>query len=46
LLREGAVIRGGIIPNSISGSKVPRHWEIKDTLAKKIWRDLGIPLAK
>jgi predicted RNA binding protein YcfA (HicA-like mRNA interferase family) len=31
--------------NTASGkhSTVPRHWEIKEGLARKICRDLGIP---
>jgi mRNA interferase HicA len=44
LLREGA--RHSVYHNPATGkvSTVPRHTEVNDFLARKICRDLGIPL--
>ena len=44
LLREGS--RHSVYYNPASGkvSSVPRHTEVNDYLARKICRDLGIPL--
>jgi mRNA interferase HicA len=43
-IREGS--KHTVYRNSANGSisTIPRHKEIKDQLAKKICRDLGIPL--
>ena len=44
LLREGA--NHSVFVNRAAGktSAVPRHAEINDALAKKICRDLGVPI--
>lgn len=44
LLREGA--NHSIFVNRAAGkaSAVPRHTEINDALAKKICKDLGVPI--
>ena len=44
LLREGA--NHSIFVNKAAGktSAVPRHTEINDDLAKKIYRDLAVPV--
>ena len=46
LLREGARHSWWHNPGLNKRSSVPRHNEIKDILAKKICRDLGIPPIK
>ena len=46
LLREGSKHSWWWNPDLNKRSSVPRHTEIKDTLAKKICKDLGIPLIK
>ena len=43
LLREGARHSIWWNPETKEKSAVPRHREIKDILAKKICKDLGIP---
>ncbi len=43
LLREGARHSWYINPAKNQRSSVPRHSEIKNILAKKICKDLGIP---
>ena len=45
LLREGANHSIWWNPASRRASTVPRHAEIFDQLARKICKDLGIPLA-
>jgi mRNA interferase HicA len=42
LLREGAKHSWWINPELNKRSAVPRHAEIKDILAKKICKDLGV----
>lgn len=39
-------IRGGLNPAEKKRSAIPRHNEIKDILANKICKDLGIPPIK
>jgi mRNA interferase HicA len=46
LLREGAKHSWWTNPALNKRSAVPRHNEIKDLLAKKICKDLGIPAKK
>ena len=46
LLREGRRHSWWYNPGLNKRSAVPRHSEIVDTLARKICRDLGIPLVK
>ncbi|MBN1253763.1 MAG: type II toxin-antitoxin system HicA family toxin [Deltaproteobacteria bacterium] len=46
LLREGGRHSWWWNPALNKRSSVPRHKEIQDTLAKKICKDLGIPLSK
>jgi mRNA interferase HicA len=46
LLREGAKHLWWINPPQNKRSAVPRHSEIRDRLAKKICKDLGIPVIK
>ncbi|MBI3362498.1 MAG: type II toxin-antitoxin system HicA family toxin [Chloroflexi bacterium] len=46
LLREGRRHSWWHNPAANKRSAVPRHNEISDTLAKKICKDLGIPLVK
>jgi mRNA interferase HicA len=46
LLREGGKHSWWHNPQQNRRSSVPRHTEIKDILAKKICRDLGVPPPK
>ena len=46
LLREGARHSWWFNPNHNKRSSVPRHAEIKDSLAKKICKDLGVPFVR
>ena len=46
LLREGKRHSWWWNPRLNKKSSVPRHIEIKDTLTKKICKDLGIPSIK
>lgn len=46
LLREGAKHSWWINPEQNQRSAVPRHTEIKEFLAIKICKDLGIPPVK
>ena len=46
LLREGSRHSWWWNPDQNKRSSVPRHTEIKDILAKKICKDLGIPSIK
>ena len=46
LLREGAKHSWWHNPNLNKKSSVPRHNEIKDILAKKICKDLGVEKIK
>lgn len=46
LVREGRRHSWWSNPNTNRRSSVPRHTEIKDLLARKICRDLGIPPVK
>jgi mRNA interferase HicA len=43
LLREGARHRAYYSPANNQTSAIPRHREINEFLARKIFRDLGIP---
>jgi mRNA interferase HicA len=45
-LREGSRHSWRWNPEQNKRSSVPRHMEVKDNLAKKICKDLGIPLIK
>ncbi|MCP3964692.1 MAG: type II toxin-antitoxin system HicA family toxin [bacterium] len=45
-LREGSRHSWWSNPEQNRRSSVPRHTEIKDLLARKICRDLGIPFSK
>jgi hypothetical protein len=45
-LEKEGVIPGGIIRYCNKRSAIPRHNEIRDILARKICKDLGIPPMK
>jgi mRNA interferase HicA len=45
-LREGSRHSWWWNPEQNKRSSVPRHMEVKDNLAKKICKDLGVPLIK
>jgi mRNA interferase HicA len=45
-LREGSRHSWWWNPNQNRRSSVPRHTEVRDNLAKKICKDLGIPIIK
>ena len=44
LLREGARHSWWVNPTNNRRSAVPRHTEVNDFLARKICRDLGVPI--
>ncbi len=46
MLREGGCHSWWINPTLDKRSSVPRHTEINEHLAKKICRDLGVPVEK
>jgi mRNA interferase HicA len=46
LIREGGRHSWWLNPEHNKRSSVPRHSEINDHLAKKICKDLGIPIIK
>ncbi|MFH0975855.1 MAG: type II toxin-antitoxin system HicA family toxin [Spirochaetota bacterium] len=46
LLREGGRHSWWFNPKMNKRSAVPRHSEIKDILAKKICKDLGVPFLR
>ncbi len=46
LLREGDSHSWWLNPAQNKRSSVPRHTEIRDQLARKICKDLGIPFVK
>jgi mRNA interferase HicA len=45
-VREGSRHSWWLNPEQNKRSSVPRHTEIKDQLARKICKDLGIPAVK
>ncbi len=45
-VREGGSHSWWLNPHQNKRSSVPRHSEIKDQLARKICKDLGIPFTK
>ncbi|WP_374704983.1 addiction module toxin, HicA family [Microcystis aeruginosa] len=46
MLREGSSHSWWFNPQLNKRSAIPRHTEIRDILANKICKDLGIPLIK
>ncbi|WP_420372341.1 addiction module toxin, HicA family [Microcystis aeruginosa] len=46
MLREGSSHSWWFNPQFNKRSAIPRHTEIRDILANKICKDLGIPLIK
>lgn len=46
LKREGAEHSIWLNPSNSKQTSIPRHREIKDILAKKICKDLGIPVPR